>query len=140
MSNGFYCIQVDEIIKEVYCCIKCLFSQLRLIETLTCSSTLRFDEDIVVLQLDVIKAERDSESETDPSCFHNENELIARKKKEDPLIISFPLMKTENVVSYIFVSEYICMYVHMDTCNSLHPPVCCIVIQMYFQAVYIAIF
>jgi hypothetical protein len=65
----------------------------------------------------VIKAELDSESETDPSYSHNENELIARNKKEEPLIISFPLMKTENVVSYIFV----CACVHtsqtfMNTC------------------------
>jgi hypothetical protein len=112
ISPGFYCIQVDEIINEVYFCIKCLLSEFRLIETLTCSSTLRFDEDVVVLQLDVIKAELDSESETDPSYSHNKNELIARNKKEDPLIISIPLIKTENVVSYIFV----CMYVYVCVC------------------------
>jgi hypothetical protein len=105
MSDGFYFIQVDEIINEVYCCIKCLLSEFRPVEPLKCSNAHRFDEDIVVLQLDMnlIKAELDSESETDPSYSHNENELTARNKKEDPLIISFPVMKTENVVSCVGV-------------------------------------
>jgi prephenate dehydrogenase len=68
-----------------------------------CSNTLSSDEDLVVSQLDMnlIKAEHDSESETNLSYSHSENELTARNKEEDPLIISFPVTKTESVVSYV---------------------------------------
>jgi hypothetical protein len=93
-------------------CIKCL-SEFRLIETLTCNSTLRFDEDIFVLQVDVIKAELDSEGETAPMYSHNENELIAWNIKEDAMIISFPLMKTKCGELYICVCcVCVCTYVH----------------------------
>ena len=49
--------------------------------------------------MDFIKCEPDSDGELYPTSSQNQNLLNDVKEDEDPLFISYPLMKTENEVS-----------------------------------------
>jgi hypothetical protein len=50
-------------------------------------------------KMDVVKLEPDSDGKSCPMSCHNENQLIGVKEDQDPLLIKFPLVKTENEVS-----------------------------------------
>lgn len=58
---------------------------------------------ILILQVitEFIKSEPNSCCVTYASPFHNENEMTGAKEEEDPLLLRFPLMQTENEVSYM---------------------------------------
>lgn len=50
-------------------------------------------------KMNVVKLEPDPDGKLYPTSCHNENQLIGVKEDQDPLLIRFPLMKTENEVS-----------------------------------------
>jgi hypothetical protein len=50
--------------------------------------------------MNLIKMEPDADSETYLSYSHNVSEMLDIKEEGDPVSITFPLMKTENEVSF----------------------------------------
>jgi hypothetical protein len=49
--------------------------------------------------MNVVKLEPDPDAKSFSTSCHNENQLIGVKEDQDPLLIRFPLTKTENEVS-----------------------------------------
>jgi hypothetical protein len=54
----------------------------------------------------VIKPDPDSDGESHPISFCNENELLGLKEDEDHSLIKCPVMKFEREVSCIYVFSY----------------------------------
>jgi hypothetical protein len=66
--------------------------------------------------MNIIKPEPDS------VCIHSDSLWIERNNKEDPLFISFPVIKTENEVRFIYAWILIiacCLYVFVSDEASL---------------------
>lgn len=65
----------------------------------SCSLTINMNIVAQQQEMDVVKLEPDPDGVSYPASCHNENQLIGVKEDQDPLVMRFPLMKTENEVS-----------------------------------------
>jgi hypothetical protein len=54
----------------------------------------------------VIKPDPDSDGESHPTSFHNENELFDLKEDEDHPYVKSPVMKFEPEVSCMCIHDY----------------------------------
>jgi hypothetical protein len=54
----------------------------------------------------VIKPDPDSDGESRPTSFHNENELLDLKQDEDCPLTKYPVMKFEREVSCMYFRSY----------------------------------
>jgi hypothetical protein len=62
------------------------------------------DSIILILQviMDFIKSEPNSDSEACLTLSHSENGIFGIKEEDDPLLITSPVIKTENEVMFCF--------------------------------------
>jgi hypothetical protein len=63
--------------------------------------------------MNLIKAEPDAKSEMYLASPHSENELTEGNGDEDPLFLSFPIIKTENVCIFIITCPFTIMHACM---------------------------
>jgi hypothetical protein len=61
---------------------------------------LLLTDNILQHAMNLMKMEPDDVSETCLSCSYNESELLDIKEDGDPLSITFPVIKTEDEVSF----------------------------------------
>jgi hypothetical protein len=54
----------------------------------------------------VIKPDPDSDGESSPTSFHNQNELLNLKEDEDCPLIKCAVMKCETEVSCVYIHYY----------------------------------